>query len=279
MFPENHPAVLQLIEAAIYEDLSLGDITSDMLIPTGHESFGRLIAKENFVVAGQLIAGKVFHRIDPAIQYRVLVPDGQSACIGQPIAEVNGSTAAILAGERIALNFLQRLSGIATGTRNAVQSLAGTDCRVIDTRKTTPGWRILEKYAVRMGGGWNHRMSLGDGILIKDNHIKAVGSVGKAVALALEKRRHPLKIQVEVTTAAEAAEAVAGGADALLLDNMTPEEIVELAARYRDKVLLETSGNITHETLGKYAAAGVHLISMGKLTHSVTACDISLKLE
>jgi len=222
------------------------------------------------------IAEAVFRRIDDRITFSPVVQDGYRASTGDKIVSIEGSTRALLAAERTALNFLQRLSGIATLTHSIVESISPAECRVVDTRKTTPGWRVLGKYAVRIGGGRNHRFSLGDGILIKENHIHAAGGIEQALERALANKRHPLIVQIEVRTSDEAARAVRAGAEALLLDNMSPSEVRNIAKLYRSRVLLETSGNITPETIREYALTGVHLISVGRLTHSAPAADLSM---
>ena len=276
---EHHPSVVQLVDLALMEDLQFGDITSEMLIPEDAIGSAYLIAKQSCVLAGQPVAALVFSRINPAISYKMLLPDGSVLSDMTKFASISGPLRGILAGERLALNFLQRLSGIATSTARIVDTCKHTRCSVADTRKTTPGLRFLEKYAVKQGGGTNHRMNLSDGILIKDNHIRAAGNIRNAVESALRKRRHALKIQIEVTSEAEAAEAVACGADALLLDNMTPDMILSLVHAYSGRVFLEASGNISIENARRYAETGVDLISLGSLTHSFRSVDISLEIE
>jgi len=272
----------RLIDRAISEDLDLGDITSDILILDKEISCATIVVKQSCVLAGQSIAKLVFTRLDPQVIYETQVSDGSEVKSGACISRIKGSTRSILAGERIALNFLQRMSGIATITKIAVSKIQSTSCVVVDTRKTIPGWRLLDKFAVKMGGGQNHRICLGDGILIKDNHIQAVGGVRKAVELAKRHRRHLLKIQIEVTNSQEAIEAVNAGAEVLLLDNMKPPQLrktVEKVLALRRDVTMEASGNINLDNLLEYAQTGVHLISMGYLTHSVPAADLSLYLE
>jgi len=272
------PDIRALIDIAINEDLILGDITSDMLISSDQESEGIIIAKEPCVVAGQDIAEYVFHRIDSATEYRQHISDSKQVENREIIAAVSGRTKSILAAERLALNFLQRLSGIATAASLAVDRIKDSDCMIVDTRKTTPGWRILEKYAVQSGGGRNHRMSLGDGILIKDNHIKAVGGVREAVKIARKEKRHPLIIEIEVTSVDEAEIAVDAGADALLLDNMTQDQLKKIANRWGETIQLEISGNVRLDNLEFYAIPGINLISMGSITHSARSVDFSLNL-
>ncbi len=227
----------------------------------------------------QDIAQEIFRCVDPEITYKVLISDGKPISAGTDAAEINGNSRSILAAERIALNFLQQLSGVATQTNSFVTKILHTNCRLIDTRKTIPGWRMLQKYAVLMGGGHNHRCNLGDGILIKDNHIAAVGSVTEAVQKALSSARHPLRIEIEVKNHAEAIEAVDAGAECLLLDNMTPQQVKKIVDELGSKVLLEASGNMNLETVAKYAETGINFISVGALTHSANALDLSLNFD
>ncbi|HPQ39881.1 MAG TPA: carboxylating nicotinate-nucleotide diphosphorylase [bacterium] len=278
MKPWNTPAFVNLLNLAIAEDLQTGDSTSESLIPEDAHCNAHIRAKSDCIVSGQAVAEIVFHRIDPSIRFEASISDGNAAKSGTIVSRLNGNTRSILAGERLALNFMQRMSGIATMTHQMVNRIAGTRCRVIDTRKTVPGHRYLDKYAVRCGGGGNHRMNLGDGVLIKDNHIEAAGSVKTAVIHAMAHTRHTLRIQVEVTSLETAREAVGAGAGALLLDNMEPDEIRRIVMDLPEHVLCECSGNITLETIRAYAETGVHLISVGALTHSVQAADLSLQI-
>lgn len=276
MDPWTSPVFQSLLKLAIAEDLQTGDATSESLVPEDAECEAHIRAKSDCVVSGQHVAATVFHTIDNRIQYAIRTPDGQPAAAGDIISRIGGNTRSVLAGERLALNFMQRMSGIATLTRALVKATAHTQCRIIDTRKTVPGHRSLDKYAVRCGGGGNHRMNLGDGILIKDNHIDAAGSVENAVRTALKNARHTLRIQVEVKNMKEAQAAVNAGADALLLDNMQPDDIRRIMAALPSNILFECSGNITPETIRDYAETGVNMISVGALTHSVKAADLSL---
>ena len=278
-FPVFNTFVHQLIELAIQEDLSHGDVTSQATIPPDSQSAGIIRAKQDCVIAGQPIAELVFQRIDPTLKYHSLLVDGRNARPGDHIGSIQGNTRSILMAERTVLNFLQRLSGIATLTAATMKLISGLACKLIDTRKTTPGWRLLEKYAVRLGGGANHRLNLGDGILIKDNHILAAGGIEAAIEAARNSAHHLLKIEIEVSTEDEAMRAVSAGAEILLLDNMPSAKVRRIAKAYSGSVILEASGGITHETLRRYAEAGVDYISMGALTHSATAVDISLDLE
>ncbi|MBN1551742.1 carboxylating nicotinate-nucleotide diphosphorylase [bacterium] len=273
------PDILQLIELAIREDLSLGDITSDILIPKHQTGKAVILSKAHGILCGQEIAEMVFARIDQAITCNFHLHDSDLMHPGDIIADISGPVHSILSGERIVLNFLQRLSGIASFTHQATTKCKNTPCRISDTRKTTPGWRILQKYAVACGGGANHRICLGDGILIKDNHIRAAGGIAQALKKALKHRRHLLKVQIEVTTPQEAHAAVENGAEALLLDNMSPEQIQSLVNEFGNRVFLEASGNINETNLESYARTGVNLISMGALTHSFHSLDISLEVE
>jgi len=276
MKPWQNPSFHDLLKIALSEDLQIGDTTSDLLISDSAICQAVIIAKSTCIICGQDVAKTVFQTVDDNVSFDIIIPDGSEVDRGIEIASISGSAHSILSAERIALNFMQRMSGIATATNHMVTLVEDTDCRVVDTRKTLPGHRILDKYAVRTGGGNNHRMNLGDGILIKDNHIEAVGSIQTAVINARTKSRHNLKVQIEVKSYDEAAIAVEAGADALLLDNMTPIEVLRIADKFRTCVILECSGNITSETIRRYADTGIHLISVGALTHSVIAADLSL---
>ena len=269
----------RLIDLALEEDLGLGDVTSEATIPAEATGRGTFLSKDELVLAGTAVARRVFERLGATCRFDR--EDGAPARRGDLLGVAEGPVRALLAAERTSLNFLQRLSGVATTTRRAVDALAagGGRTRLLDTRKTTPGWRRLEKDAVRAGGGVNHRFSLGDGILIKDNHAAAVGSVGEAVRRAKASVGHLWKIEAEVKSLTEYREAIAAGADVILLDNMTDEEMASCVRERPAGLLLEASGNMSLERLPKVAALGVDLISMGALTHSARACDISLELE
>jgi nicotinate-nucleotide pyrophosphorylase (carboxylating) len=241
-----------------------------------------MLAKAAGVISGLDVAGEVFRRIDPAIAFTPIVADGDAVAAMTPIATVEGSARSLLAGERVALNLLQRLSGVATETARYVAAVGDTKTRIVDTRKTTPGLRSLEKAAVRDGGGANHRFGLTDGVLIKDNHLAAVGGpdrVKRAVALARHGAPHTLRIEIEVTTLDELAQALEAGADVVLLDNMDVPTLRQAVAMTAGRVLLEASGGVTLETVADIAATGVDLVSVGALTHSAPALDISLDLD
>ncbi|MDP6781951.1 MAG: carboxylating nicotinate-nucleotide diphosphorylase [Dehalococcoidia bacterium] len=272
-----------IIDAALEEDVSLGDITTDGLVPrelTGRASF---VVKAHGVLAGMEVALRVFQRVDPALQGRVLVADGSPVAPGVVVGEAMGPVAAILRAERTALNLLTRMSGIATETARYVQAVEGFTCQILDTRKTVPGLRLLDKYAVRMGGGRNHRYHLGDGVLVKDNHWEALKRAGITLAQGLEGLRgrvhHLIRIQVEVKDMAELSEAIGAGADVLLLDNMSPEEMAVAVKKVGGRLPLEASGGISLKTVRRVAQSGVDFISIGALTHSPGALDISLELE
>jgi nicotinate-nucleotide pyrophosphorylase (carboxylating) len=272
------PRTEHLIDLALEEDAGLGDVTSRAIFPAGHRSRAYISAGQDLVVCGSEIAARVFARVDPALQVKLLVSDGARARTGARIMEIVGPTAALLTAERTALNFLQRLSGVATQARKYAAAVVGTDVRIVDTRKTTPGYRALEKYAVRCGGCFNHRSSLGEHILIKDNHIAAAGSLDKAVRLARAAAPHLAKIEVEAKTLAEVREAVRAAADVILLDNMSPTKVREAITVIAGASLVEVSGGVRYETLRSYALPGVDVISIGALTHSAPAADLSLTL-
>jgi nicotinate-nucleotide pyrophosphorylase (carboxylating) len=267
-----------LIERALQEDIGPGDVTSEATIPSGSTSNAVMIAKQNLVLAGLDVARAVFHIVDPGIQFTPLVQEGDRVNAGTEIVRLSGGTRALLAGERVALNLMQHLSGIATLTAHYVEMAGGLKAQVLDTRKTLPGLRQLEKYAVRVGGGRNHRFGLFDGVLIKDNHIRASGSITKAVERAREKAHHLLKIEVETKTLDEVREALAARADVIMLDNMSIEMMREAVAIVAGRVLVEASGNVTIERVRAIAETGVDFISAGSLTHSAPAADISMKI-
>ncbi len=268
----------KIIDSALEEDLGPGDITTAALVDLSVKGEARLIAKEEIILAGIEVFSRVFSRLDPEIVVETKYRDGEAVSNGEDIGIVKGSMRGILSGERTALNFLQRLSGIATLTRKYVERTDSSKVRVIDTRKTTPGLRILEKYAVRRGGGFNHRFGLFDGILIKDNHIAVAGSIAKALARIKGRVPHTLRIEVEVEDIKGVEEAIGAGADAILLDNMPLKEMREAVSIAGGRVLVEASGGITLESIEEVSKTGIDLISVGAITHSARSVDISLEV-
>lgn len=268
----------KIIDIALKEDLGPGDITTSAIIDPSIKGKARLLAKEEIILAGVEVFSKVFSRLDPEIVVEWTYYDGDVVPNGKDIGIVKGSMRGILIGERTALNFLQHLSGISTLTRRYVEKIDPSQVRVIDTRKTTPGLRILEKYAVRMGGGTNHRFGLFDGILIKDNHIAVAGSISEALEKIKGRVPHTLKIEVEVENIKGVEEAIRAGADAILLDNMSLEEMKEAVSIAGGRVLLEASGGVTLESIEEISKTGIDLISVGAITHSARSVDISLEV-
>lgn len=275
------PAVRRLIELALDEDLGRGDVTSAVALPDGRKVVtADMNAREPIVAFGLDVAAAVFFLVDPEIEVERHAADGARVDKGGLLLTVRGPANTLLAAERTALNFVQRLSGVATLSKRYADHVSGTKARVVDTRKTTPGYRVLEKAAVLAGGCANHRFDLGSGILIKDNHIAACGSVRAAVEAAKKGAPHPLRIEVEVTNLGELDEALAAGAEIVLLDNMTPSQVEVAAARAHSRgVLVEVSGGITLATIADYARAGADLISVGALTHSAPSVDIGLDVR
>jgi nicotinate-nucleotide pyrophosphorylase (carboxylating) len=275
--------VEDIVDHALADDCAWGDVTTQALIPPDAAGKATIMAKSPGVLAGLDVARTVFERVDHSLAFRAILSDGARLQPGAGIAVVEGRVAGILRAERVALNFLQRLSGIATETGRYVEAVSGTGARIVDTRKTTPGLRFLEKYAIRAGGGHNHRVHLGDGILVKDNHLTALRARGvglkEAVALARKNAPHTLKIEVEVTSVEEAVEAVEAGADIVMLDNMTVDDMRRAVVRVKGRVMLEASGGVALGNVRAIAETGVDLISVGALTHSVKALDISLEFE
>ena len=273
----------EIVDRALAEDLGWGDATTKALIPSDQQGIASIMAKEEGILAGIDIAKKVFQRVDPALKADILIADGSQINPGSIIAKVKGNVASILKAERVALNFVQRLSGIASETNRYVKAVEGLPVRIMDTRKTTPGLRSVEKYAVRVGGGQNHRMNLGDGILIKDNHIAALRSSGLSLKEIMVKARENapkgLKVEVEVSTLQEGLEAAEAGADIIMLDNMNLEDMRQTVKLIHGHALIEASGGITLDRVRAIAETGVDFISIGALTHSVKALDISLELE
>jgi nicotinate-nucleotide pyrophosphorylase (carboxylating) len=281
--PSNKLRIEEIIDRALAEDLAKGDVTTEALISTDRQGTALIVAKKEGILAGIDTAKEVFHRVDPELKLEVLLEEGARVKLGSEVARVSGSIASILKAERVALNFLQHLSGIASETDRYVQAVKGLPVRIMDTRKTTPGLRSLEKDAVKAGGGENHRMSLGDGILIKDNHLAALGRQGlnikEIVTRARKNSPERLPIEVEVGTLSEALEAVEAGADIVMLDNMGLDDMRKAAKSIHGRALIEASGGITLANVRAVAETGVDFISIGALTHSATALDISLDLE
>ena len=281
------PLPVEQIDAAIVlalnEDTAQGDITSKALIPSDLSGKGELLVKEKGVLAGIEIAQRVFQHIDPLLTMDVLIQDGKEIEPGDIAGTITGSVTGILKAERVALNFLQRLSGIASTTARYVAEVEGLPVTILDTRKTTPGLRTLEKYAVRAGGGQNHRLHLGDGVLIKDNHIAALRAMGMTFKDIIAKARQNIpegtEIEIEVTSTKEALEALKAGADIIMLDNMTPNEMRQVVNLVSGQAKIEASGGVTLENVHQIAMTGVDYISVGALTHSYTALDISLEME
>ncbi len=271
-------SLCELIDLALKEDIGPGDVTTNSLIPPGRKAAGLFVAKEEGVVAGLPVAEAVFRRLDPAVNFSFQVREGEQVTDAQILARVEGNARALLTGERVALNFLQRLSGIATHVHRLVRLLAGSKAKIVDTRKTTPGLRLLEKYAVRVGGGNNHRFGLYDAVLIKDNHLKITGSIKRAIQQARSRIPPTMKIEVEVENLAGVEEAIAAGADIIMLDNMDLLAMREAVNFVAGRALLEASGGITEKNILAVAQTGVDFISVGALTHSVRALDLSLEI-
>jgi nicotinate-nucleotide pyrophosphorylase (carboxylating) len=284
----NRPPILdtalvrRLVEMALDEDGAWGDVTTGALVRPEQTGTGVIIVKEDGVIAGLPVFAAAMEAVDHRITVEPDVWDGNEVLRGQEIARITGPYAGMLRAERVALNYLQRLSGIATATAKAMQIVAGLPVRIVDTRKTTPGLRALEKYAIRVGGGHNHRFNLSDGVLIKDNHLAALRAQGMGIPEAIQMARqhapHTLRVEVEVENVPQVVEALIAGADVILLDNMSPEEMRDAVAKCRGRAITEASGGITLANLREVAETGVDIISLGALTHSVKAMDISLEL-
>lgn len=275
------PEVDDILSRALKEDVGYGDITTRSTVPADRRAHGRYIAKESGIVCGLFICERVFELVGGDVEFKPLKNDGDYAEKGEVIAEVSGNARNILTGERVGLNLLQHLSGIATMTKKTVDAVEGKKAKIVDTRKATPGLRILEKYAVRVGGGTNHRFNLADGVLIKDNHIVASGSIKNAVAAARKSVPHTIKIEVEIETFPQLEEALEAGADIIMLDNMSVPDMARAVEIVNGRAITEASGNMgdkTADELRAVADTGVDIISVGSLTHSVHAMDISLKL-
>ncbi len=269
----------ELIARALAEDVGTGDITTQSTVPYDTVISGRFIAKSAGILCGTDAAKAVFAYVDASVVPEFFFRDGDAVQKGEVIGTVSGRAVSVLTAERLALNLMQRLSGIATRTRQAADEVAGYPVRIIDTRKTTPGLRVLEKYAVRAGGGYNHRITLADGVLIKDNHIKAAGGITPAVKAARENAPHTLKIEVEVENLSMVQEALDAGADIIMLDNMSYELMAQAVELIAGRALVEASGNMDEKNLREVAATGVGFISIGALTHTVKPMDISLRFE
>lgn len=272
-----YAAIDAIIEAALKEDMPHGDITSESIIPARSKSEAIILTREEGVLAGIDIARRVFYKIDKSISFKKNLDDGQIFRKKDTIATLRGPSISLLKGERTALNFLQRMSGIATTTRRFVRVLEGTKTKILDTRKTTPGLRLLEKYAVKIGGGVNHRSDLSEMVLIKDNHLKLVGSISQAVMRAKEKVNPGVRIEVEATNLEEVQEAVRSGADVVMLDNMSIKKMKEVVKWIKGKIPLEVSGKVTLRRIGEIASLGVDYISVGSLTHSYKSVDMSIE--
>ena len=268
-----------IINTAIAEDINYLDVTTDYLIPEGHTSNAYYVAKDTGVLCGIEIAKRVFEIVGNDVDFDILIQDGTKVKKGNIIARMKGNTATLLKGERTALNILQHMSGIATATNKCVELVQGTNAQITDTRKTLPGLRALQKYAVTVGGGKNHRYNLSDGAMLKDNHIDAYGGITPAVQALRGKIGHMVKIEVEVRTMDELKEALSAGADVIMLDNMSCEQMAECVKFVDGKAKLEASGNITAQNIREVAQTGVDIISLGALTHSVKCFDISMRID
>lgn len=267
-----------LIMNSLKEDMPMGDITTDNLIDINSTSEARLIAKERGIIAGLDVAKRVFEILDEKVVFLKRVDDGTLVDRGDVIAEIRGNTRALLKGERTALNLIQRLSGVATKTNELCEKIKDLPAKIVDTRKTTPGMRFLEKYAVRAGGGQNHRFCLSDGVLIKDNHIKAAGGIKKAVEIIRNRIPHTIKIEVETETLEQVQEALEAGVDIIMLDNMSLDMMKQAVELINGRALVEASGNVNIDTVYNIALTGVDIISVGAITHSVKVLDISMRI-
>ncbi|HHV34194.1 MAG TPA: carboxylating nicotinate-nucleotide diphosphorylase [Syntrophomonadaceae bacterium] len=268
----------QAVRRALAEDVGKGDLTTNALVPENLRAEGLIYSKAHGILAGMPAAKRTFRCLDPGVKFEQEMADGSELAPGSVVAQVKGQGRALLTGERVALNFLQRLSGIATATRELLQRVEGTKAQLVDTRKTTPGLRLLEKYAVRAGGGYNHRLGLDDGVLIKDNHIKVAGGITEAIRRARAVTPHTIKIEVEVESLDQLKEALDAGADIIMLDNMSFDMMRDAVNIAAGRVPLEASGGISGETISKVAETGVDLISVGAVTHSAKALDISMDI-
>jgi nicotinate-nucleotide pyrophosphorylase (carboxylating) len=271
--------VRKIIRSAFDEDIGLGDMTTNAILTGQERGTAKAIAKSEMIVAGVEVFKEAFLCLDEKTVCRIDAADGQVANAGDVLAEISGTLRSILTAERVALNFFQRMCGIATLTRQYVDQITGTRAKILDTRKTAPGLRYFDKYAVRIGGGFNHRFGLYDGVLIKDNHIAAAGGISNALCSVRKTIPHTLKVEVEVRNLGELEEALSAGADIIMLDNMSVAEMKKAVSFVHGRVPLEASGNVALANVREIAAAGVDLISVGSLTHSVSAADISLMIE
>lgn len=267
-----------LFDLAYTEDIGEGDVTTDHLIPQGEIKTARLVAKEDGVVAGLPIVEMVFRRFDPDFEWTVNIKDGSHVVVGDVIAEFKGNHRALLSGERIALNFLQRMCGIASYANQFAKKTEGTKVQILDTRKTLPGYRLLDKYSVRMGGALNHRFGLYDMVMIKDNHIQIAGGIEPAVKSIQKKLKKKVRIEIETTTIEQVKEALSAGADIIMLDNMSNEMMTEAVGIIDGQAKVEASGNMSLERIAEVAKTGIDFISIGALTHSVKALDISQRI-
>jgi len=275
------PRIDTLIDLALEEDAAFGDVTSESIFTPDQSASARIHAGQDLTLCGIEIARRVFERVDPSVRFKPACRDGQRIKKGRTLLSVSGPVISLLTAERTALNFLQRLSGIASLSQRfaAAARQSGSSMRIVDTRKTTPGWRALEKYAVRCGGCFNHRASLSEHVLIKDNHIAAAGSIGQAVMRARRRAPHGAKIEVEAASLPQVKAALKAGAEIILLDNMKPQQIKAAVSMINGAALVEVSGGVRLETVADFALPGVDVISVGALTHSATAVDISMTLS
>jgi len=270
---------MPLLDLALAEDIGTGDVTTALVVPSSQVGIAILEAREPLVLCGLEIACAVFRAVDETLSLNRRIEDGQRVTAGAPLLEIAGPMASILAAERTALNFLARMTGVATHTRNFVDAVMGTGARIVDTRKTLPGWRALDKYATAIGGAVNHRVGLFDGILLKDNHIAAAGGVALAVKAALARAPAGLRVQVEVETERDAEIAIEAGADFLLLDNLSTTEMQRIVSTFGGRAILEASGGVTLENVRTVAETGVHRVSIGALTHSARSIDVALEIS
>ncbi len=277
------PDIEKLIDLAIMEDYSMGDATTDALIPNETIGSATVVADEGGTIAGLSLAVRIFQKMDSSLETTILIPDGSKVTKDNRILEIRGYLSSILTAERTALNFLRKLSGVATETSKYVDEISHTNSRIVDTRKTTPGFRALEKYAVRMGGGHNHRLNLYDGILIKDNHVKILHLEGLNLTGVIQKAKsnapHTIKVEVEVETVEQAVESVSAGADIILLDNMSIQDMEKAVESCLGRAVTEASGGINLKTVRSVAETGVNLISVGAITHSAPNLDLSLDID